>query len=151
MALTRLLSVACILQASSTPVPVSALETESGTPVCTQMTNFMNTQYTARLMVGTPPQALQVVPDTGSRELIISSTKCGNECPNKNKYNAGLSTTHAGQHKDVETVFGQGNVLSEVCRDIVEIADHIDPNVKASATNDVLEMKKQQIKNFGRS
>lgn len=102
-------------------------------------------------MVGTPPQALQVVPDTGSRELIISSTKCGNECPNKNKYNAGLSTTHAGQHKDVETVFGQGNVLSEVCRDIVEIADHIDPNVKASATNDVLEMKKQQIKNFGRS
>lgn len=149
--MTQFLSMAYIFQAIGTFVLVSALETDSSAAVCTQMTNFMNTQYTVRLSVGTPSQTLHVVPDTGSRELIVSSTKCGSDCPNRNKYDARLSSTHAGQQKDVETVFGQGNVLSEIARDVVELADHLDTSTKVSSTNDILEMKKQQIKNFGRS
>lgn len=134
------------------PVQVlSALQTRGGNAVCHQLTNFMNTQYTARISVGTPGQTITVVPDTGSRELIISSTKCGFDCPNKNKYNAASSSSWKAQQKDIETVFGQGTVVSEVSRDVVEIVDSNDQSLKVAAENDILEMKRQQIKNFARS
>eukprot|EP00966_Prymnesium_polylepis_P270816 6256333-Prymnesium_polylepis.1 len=47
---------------------------------CLTADNFANTQYTVRVGLGTPPQYLKAVPDTGSFELLAASTACSKTC-----------------------------------------------------------------------
>ena len=41
---------------------------------CIDADNFANTQYTVSIELGSPPQSLKAVPDTGSFELLAAST-----------------------------------------------------------------------------
>ena len=94
----------------------------SGTPSCTTAKNFLNAQYTLPLHVGTPPQELWVVPDTGSFELVLSSAECKG-CGHHRRYHRNMSSTYAPKTPTEPVViqYGQGKVESEAVYDTASI------------------------------
>ena len=48
---------------------------------CVLADNYMNAQYTVPVQLGTPPQTVRAVPDTGSFELITSAAGCDGCAP----------------------------------------------------------------------
>mmetsp|Transcript_16272 Transcript_16272/g.35244 ORF Transcript_16272/g.35244 Transcript_16272/m.35244 type:complete len:538 (-) Transcript_16272:81-1694(-) len=94
--------------------------------------------YTVRVSVGTPPQPLDVVADTGSDSVIVSSCFCVEQgrCNEKNKCFSGkksstfslegtdgklLSTQEDAKVKVVVLTFGSGKIESAVSTDVVQV------------------------------
>ena len=78
----------------------------------------MNAQYTVEVQVGSPPQTMDAVPDTGSFELILASTGCEGCAPHK-LFDREQSNSFTTRGDIVETHFGQGRVRSQVHYDKV--------------------------------
>eukprot|EP00966_Prymnesium_polylepis_P035300 820185-Prymnesium_polylepis.1 len=56
---------------------VGRLDSSASPPsTCVLSANFANAQYTVPIGVGTPPQTLNAVPDSGSFELIMAAAGC---------------------------------------------------------------------------
>ena len=79
---------------------------------CVLADNYMNAQYTVPVQLGTPPQTVRAVPDTGSFELITSAAGCDGCSPHA-EYDSSKSSTFTARGEVVETHFGQGEVVSE--------------------------------------
>lgn len=85
---------------------------------CVTSKNYMNAQYTVEVQVGSPPQTMDAVPDTGSFELILASTGCEGCAPHK-LFDREQSNSFSNRGDIVETHFGQGRVRSQVHYDKV--------------------------------
>ncbi|VDC07601.1 unnamed protein product [Peniophora sp. CBMAI 1063] len=83
-------------------------------------------RYLATLNVGTPPQPLNVILDTGSSDLWFSTTDCQN-CPNYvPRFNASQSSTlNASSTQTVELLYGTGlNATGTVLQDAVAVGPY---------------------------
>jgi len=97
--------------AAASPEDFHALGNLS-TGACIPMTN-QNGVYTASLGIGTPPQMVRAVPDTGSYNLVVTSTMCDTPaCRTHMRYNIESSTSFEAQGNATYTLsYGQGDVV----------------------------------------
>ncbi|KAL1508024.1 hypothetical protein AB1Y20_007621 [Prymnesium parvum] len=108
---------------------------------CVLSTNYGNSQYTAEIRVGTPAQTLHAIPDSGSFELLMTSTACKG-CDGHPKFDASLSSSFVRLGSSVETRFGQGDVYSTVNYDRVQLGD------LAAPRQSILLMQQNDLLNF---
>jgi hypothetical protein len=104
--------------------------------------------YTAPLNVGSPVQKLNVIPDTGSYDLLLDSTFCHQQgCMRHVQYDANKSHTATNPTKTdrlaiVPTAYGQGEVVSISWRDSVELG-----SMRANQC-DMLVMMQEQLRGW---
>merc|ERR1719362_975622 len=112
-------------------VPVTRLVVGEGTEE-----EHMRSAYYGTLMVGSPPQLMTVVFDTGSGQVVVPSAYCNSPtCRSKNRYRRSVSRTgkdvnfdgspaYPGVPRDSMTVnFGTGEVGGVVVEDVVCMKD----------------------------
>ena len=99
-------------------LPLLALFGAAASEDCLNADNFLNAQYTVKLQLGTPPQTLKVVPDTGSFELLVPTTACAETCQgNHTLFDPARSSTFRTFMKGKMLAYGQGQVLADGLRD----------------------------------
>src|SRR5574343_122112 len=77
--------------------------------------DYMNTQYFVDVQVGTPAQTFTVVPDTGSSNLWVYSSKCWNlVCLYHTKYDASKSSTYKADGTKFDITYGSGSISGTV-------------------------------------
>lgn len=97
--------------------------TSRGDAECIQMKNHGNVQYTiSSFEIG--GQQLDVIPDTGSSDLVVPSESCAN-CGYHRRYASGRSASASFPQNDTQFVasYGQGEVVGVLVRDVVSIGD----------------------------
>lgn len=89
--------------------------------------NFMDIQYYGEIGIGTPPQKLNVVFDTGSSNLWVPSLKCffSIACYFHSKYNSRLSRTYTKIGKTSKIPYGSGYVSGFLSQDDVNVGDFV--------------------------
>jgi len=86
--------------------------------------DYMNTQYFIDITVGTPPQSFQVVPDTGSSNLWVYSSKCHSvPCLTHHTFNEKNSSTYKPDGEDFVINYGSGGVTGKVDEDMAVMGD----------------------------
>merc|ERR1719230_1684247 len=108
---------------------------------CVLSKNYANAQYTVPVSVGTPPQTLNAVPDSGSFELMMTSEDC-NGCEGHIKFNSRNSTSFLNLGTVVDTKFGQGDVSSQVNYDRVQLGALV------ASKQSILLMQNNKLRNF---
>ena len=85
------------------------------------MRNLDGMQFYGRVTMGTPPQPVSMVFDTGSGQLVVRASDCHNcQHGNDNGYDPKLSTSAVlidGRH--FSTTYGSGTVSGSTIRDVV--------------------------------
>jgi cathepsin D len=77
--------------------------------------DYMNTQYFVDVKIGTPAQTFTVVPDTGSSNLWVYSSKCYNlVCLYHSKYDASKSSTYKANGEKFGITYGSGSISGTV-------------------------------------
>lgn len=91
--------------------------------------DYANAQYFGEVSIGNPPQAFQVIFDTGSSNLWVPKvgcTHCGNPFfGKKHKYDEGASSSYEKDGSDFEIMYGSGSVKGYFSLDNVLLADDI--------------------------
>lgn len=73
--------------------------------------NYQNTQYFIEVSVGTPPKKFRVIPDTGSSNLWLYSSKCNAlPCWYHKTYNHRQSKTYVKRGDQFKITYGSGSV-----------------------------------------
>lgn len=81
--------------------------------------DYTNTQYFINVDVGTPAQTFTVVPDTGSSNLWIYSSKCRSiPCLTHDTYSSADSSTYVKDGADFIIEYGSGGVNGFVSHDV---------------------------------
>jgi len=94
--------------------------TLDGTKVPLQ--DFMDTQYIATIEIGTPPQSFVVIPDTGSSNLWVPSSKClSPACFLHHKYDASKSSTYVANGEAFDIQYGSGAVKGFLSQDVASM------------------------------
>lgn len=71
----------------------------------------------SKLLVGTPPQEISVVFDTGSETLEFASTQCGDPCANQPKFDTSQSSTYVNHHQTTSISFETGIGVDPITSD----------------------------------
>mmetsp|Transcript_27053 Transcript_27053/g.84178 ORF Transcript_27053/g.84178 Transcript_27053/m.84178 type:complete len:541 (-) Transcript_27053:93-1715(-) len=133
-----------------TPQPSAAFLAKHGALTCTTLKNH-GSHFTARIEVGTPPQPFDVVADTGSDSVIVTSCVCmeTKRClPGENKCFRGSnhSSTFSIPAADFSTVpivdlaFGSGQIEAVITSDVVRVG-----STEARLDNGLLLMVNQAL------
>ena len=69
--------------------------------------------------MGTPPQAFDVIFDTGSSNLWIPNTHCGSGCGDKPTYDHRKSSTYVKDGSPFHIQYGSGPVSGSLSKDVV--------------------------------
>lgn len=81
--------------------------------------DYMNTQYFVDVSIGTPAQTFTVVPDTGSSNLWVYSSKCWNlVCLYHTRYDASKSSTYKKNGEKFAITYGSGSISGTVSEDV---------------------------------
>ncbi len=92
------------------------------------LANYKNSQYVGSINIGTPPQQIEVIFDTGSSNFWITSSRCKDPgCLVHKSYNAEYSSTHEKLGTRVEVEFGSGLIEGVFCKDTVQIGKVVIP------------------------
>lgn len=110
-------------EASSTPLEESALK-----PIHTAVAlrNLHDSQYVGTISVGSPPQPLDVIFDTGSSNLFIVSAHCVRHglCSDETgAYDHSNSTTYNPVGLDISVKFGTGRIEGFISVDTITVGD----------------------------
>ncbi|KZT73386.1 acid protease [Daedalea quercina L-15889] len=76
---------------------MASLRKRAGTSANIALDDYYNgtdLQWYGNIQVGTPPQDVSVIFDTGSSSLEFTSTECGEPCANQPKFNTSASSTY---------------------------------------------------------
>ena len=128
-----------LLTLAAAPLGVPSKGAQDST--CVLSKNFENSQYTVALAVGTPGQTLNAVPDSGSFELIMTSTECVG-CDGHRRFDKSNSSSFISLGTQIDTKFGQGDVSSAVDYDKVQLGDLV------ATKQSILLMQKNELRNF---
>ncbi len=102
--------------------PIQHLDNGLGSNV--PVKDYMNTQYFVDVEIGTPAQTFTVVPDTGSSNLWIYSSKCWNlVCLYHSKYDASKSSTYTKNGEKFGITYGSGSIEGTVSEDVSNLGD----------------------------
>ena len=113
---------------------------------CVRMNNFYDAQYTTKVLIGTPRQVLNSVPDTGSFDLVVASVRCKDRsCLQHTLFDPNQSTSfvEAAKPHDVSMAYGQGEVLATLANETVSFGAHWRHD-----NTSILIMHKQTLANF---
>ena len=84
--------------------------------------NTKNTQYSGVIGIGTPPQMMSVIFDTGSNSLVLTSDECVQiSCLMHNRFKPGRSSSYAGGGRSVTMNFAGGSVEGPLGYDVVSM------------------------------
>ena len=82
-----------------------------GHEVAIGLNNIKNTQYVGSIGIGTPPQMMNVIFDTGSANLWVTSSECDSDvCGMHASFDHSKSSTYKSNGEDVSVKFGTGNI-----------------------------------------
>ena len=85
----------------------------------------MNTQYFVELEIGTPAQKFTVVPDTGSSNVWVYSSRCTTTvCKKHNTYDHSKSSTYEANGEKFDISYGSGEVRGSVSEDLVKLGKY---------------------------
>jgi|EP00945_MAST-04E_sp_MAST-4E-sp1_P000897 cathepsin D len=99
--------------------------------VAMALKNIKNTQYIGTIGIGTPPQNIHVIFDTGSANLWVTSSLCESDaCGMHESYNHKLSTTYVANGEEVSVRFGTGDIEGMLSADDF----HVGPMVVKAQT-----------------
>lgn len=86
--------------------------------------DYSDTQYVAEVTIGNPPQSFQVVPDTGSSDLWVYSSRCyfSISCWLHSYYKARKSDTYHKNGKHFALGYGSGSARGHWSNDDVSFA-----------------------------
>lgn len=86
--------------------------------------DYMNTQYFVDVQLGTPAQTFTVVPDTGSSNLWVYSSKCtAVVCWYHSTYDAKKSSTYKANGEKFDISYGSGSISGFVSEDAAVLGD----------------------------
>ena len=78
----------------------------------------LQTQYVGRIGIGTPPQFMNVIFDTGSSNLWVTSSLCPSpECHSHASYSAKSSSSYRKVGYDIQVRFGTGEIEGFISED----------------------------------
>lgn len=88
--------------------------------------DYMNTQYFIDVTLGSNDQKFMVVPDTGSSNLWVYSSKCHSAaCLTHSKYNSDKSSSYEADGQVFDITYGSGSVKGFVSKDVCKVTDDI--------------------------
>ncbi|KAF9818494.1 hypothetical protein IEO21_02732 [Rhodonia placenta] len=99
---------------------VAALRRRSSSSINIALDDYYNgtdLQWYGNISVGTPPQEISVVFDTGSETLEFASTQCGDPCANQPKFDTSQSSTYVNHHQTTSISFETGIGVDPITSD----------------------------------
>lgn len=79
--------------------------------------NGTDLQWYGNISIGTPPQVISVVFDTGSETLEFASTQCDSSCDKQVRFNVSASSTYVNGGEETSIYFGTGIGVTPVVGD----------------------------------
>ena len=99
--------------------------------VAMKLKNIKNTQYVGTIGIGTPPQDIHVIFDTGSANLWVTSSLCKSDaCSMHESYDHEKSSTYTANGEEVSVRFGTGDIEGMLSADDF----HVGPMLVKSQT-----------------
>ena len=94
------------------------------------MNNHMNvtstqTAYYANISLGTPPQHLTVLFDTGSSYNYVPSVSCDSTCSGTGRFDSSSSSTYVSEGTTLTLQYGVGTTYGVLSTDTLQIADSL--------------------------
>merc|ERR550539_190682 len=109
---------------------------EAGSTGSIVINDYQDAQYYGQISVGTPPQNLEVVYDTGSSNLWVSQIK-PSILSKHHYYQHDKSSTYVANGTVFKIQYGSGPVAGYYSRDSVHIGDYTLDNYLFAEVNDV--------------
>ncbi|KAG2142910.1 aspartic peptidase domain-containing protein [Suillus bovinus] len=81
-----------------------------------------DTGYYGTIAIGTPPVSYDVILDTGSSDLWLTSSTCGASCGTSPTYDPAMSSTFQNLSTPFEIQYGSGAVAGYVAEETVQMA-----------------------------
>jgi hypothetical protein len=80
--------------------------------------DYNNQQFVGQVGIGTPPQYLSVIFDTGSGNFFLNSNLCmAKSCLSRESYDHEQSSTYSSLELDLQVSFGSGVMEGNLCND----------------------------------
>jgi hypothetical protein len=93
--------------------------------------NYKNTQYVGEIAIGNPGQPINVIFDTGSGNLWITSSRCKSAaCATHQSYSHTKSNKYHSVGTQVQVQFGTGGVNGEINEDQLQLGNILIPQQK---------------------
>jgi len=90
--------------------------------------DYQNSQYYGEIEIGTPGQKFEVIFDTGSSDLWVAGSDCGQSCGRHASYNSAKSSTYVANGTAFDIQYGSGPVSGYESQDVMTTAGINVPN-----------------------
>jgi len=100
------------------------------TPAEFPLGDYETTQYFINITLGTPPQTFTVIPDTGSSNVWVYSSKCitSPQCYYRDTYNSRDSSTYVANGTKFNITYGSGGIKGFLSQDTTAIGQYTAKN-----------------------